>query len=143
MKKLTIVLALLLIVSGAAWAQIWHTTNQATVKWDAVTELLDGTPLPAGDVIRYDIYMVNAVTDVEKANPVKIAEDIEATQHTLTLGVEGRYLLGIKAKRVVEGEMVGESEMGWTDDPEIVANGEIWGLRYFLGLAKPTWQAME
>jgi hypothetical protein len=143
MKRLLIGFIVTLLVASAAWAQVWHTTNQATVKWDPVTELSDGTPLPAGDVIKYDIYMVNAVTDPGKANPVKVAENIEATQHTLTLGVEGRFLLGITAKRVVDNEVVAESEVGWTDDPEIVADGIIWGLRHFLGLPKPTWQAVE
>ena len=120
MKKLAIVIALILITS-AAFAQQWHTANQTTVAWDS-----------AGDGIVYDIWLSNATTDPGKTNPVKIGEDIAELRYTITLNVEGRYFAGAQSKRYVDGELVGASDIAWSDDPEVCFEGKTFGLRYFV-----------
>jgi hypothetical protein len=54
------------------------------------------------------------------------------THTVLSLAQEGRLLLGIKSILVVDGQDVSESEIAWTDDPEIVYQGQIFGIIYFL-----------
>jgi len=137
MKRFFSVIAILLIFTGIAFAQTWHTVNQATVEWDAVTALDNGDPLPAGDTIEYVVYLANAITDPNKDNPSEI-ETITATQSTITLNVEGSYFVGVKAvRKIADGTNVGESEVAWSDDPQFVQGGETFGLRYFLPPAAP------
>jgi hypothetical protein len=120
MKKLVLVAALVL-VAGLAFAQQWHTANQATVKWDSV-----------GDGIVYDVWLVDSKTDPDKTNPAVIGTDVDATTFLITLNVEGRYFAGVQAKRYVDGELVGVSEMSWSDDPLVCLDGNTFGLRYFI-----------
>jgi hypothetical protein len=137
MKKFLSAIAILLIFSGIAFAQTWHTTNQATVEWDSVAILSNGDPLPAGDTVEYVVYLANAVTDPDKNNPSEIAT-ITATSHLITLNVEGSYFIGVKAlRKISDGTVVGESEVAWSDDPQYCQNGETFGLRYFLPPAAP------
>jgi hypothetical protein len=136
-KRFFSVIAILLIFTGIAFAQTWHTVNQATVAWDAVTALDNGDPLPAGDTIEYVVYLANAITDPNKDNPSEI-ETITATQSTITLNVEGSYFVGVKAvRKIADGTNVGESEVAWSDDPQFVQGGATFGLRYFLPPAAP------
>ena len=137
-KKLIIGLAILaLLVGGIAFAQTWHTTNQATVEWDAVTTVGGGTPLPAGDTIEYVVYLANAITDPNKTNPSEVGR-LTGTSQLITLNVEGQYFVGVKAiRKIPDGTEVGESEVAWSDDPQYCQNGETFGLRYFLPPAAP------
>jgi hypothetical protein len=109
----------LVIALAAGWASAveWKTTNQITIEWDAPTTLIDGAPIPTGAIIKYDIYLANALTDPDKANPVKLtAAPIEALQYTLTLNAEGRYLVGVKAVRMdADGATLAQSETNWSD----------------------------
>jgi hypothetical protein len=131
-KQLSIAIVILLLIVGVAFAQTWHTANQATVEWDAVTTVGGGQPLPAGDTIEYVVYLANAITDPDKNNPSEVAT-ITGTSHLITLNVEGSYFVGVKAvRKISDGTNVGESEVAWSDDPQYVQNGETFGLRYFL-----------
>jgi len=98
-----------------AGAQTWHPANQATVGWDQVTTMDNGQPLPAGDVVKYTVYLTQ---DMSKVTYDIVAEDIEVTQQILTFTSEGRYLWGASASRWVDGELVGMSAISWSDDPE-------------------------
>jgi hypothetical protein len=115
-----------LVLGGLALAQTWHTTNQATVAWDAV-------PVPAGSTVEYVVYLANATTDPDKTNPVEIATTTDLDQ-LITLNVEGSYFVGVKARRILDadGSNVGESTVAWSDDPQYCQNGETFGLRYFV-----------
>lgn len=143
MKK-TILLGILIgmflcasVAISQAAPDSWHTANQVTVSWDPVTTLGNDTSLPEGSIIKYELFMANMITDPNKTNPASIGIT-DQTSYTLTLNVEGRFLLGIKTLRyVLEADGVTEtlvesSDYGWTDDPEIVANGQTFGVRYFL-----------
>jgi hypothetical protein len=46
MKRLLIIIAVL-IFAAPAMAQTWHTANQVTLAWDAVTTLSSGDPVPS------------------------------------------------------------------------------------------------
>ena len=135
-KLLAIGLVLALLFPLQALAQTWHTANQTTVGWGAVTTLSDGTDIPSGDVVKYQVYLANAKTDPNKANPTLVGE-VETLQETITLNVEGNYFVGVKARRYIVNpdssqELVGEASISWSDDPTYAANGEDFGLRYFL-----------
>ena len=137
MKRLSIAVVILLLVVGVAFAQTWHTANQATVEWDAVANLSDGTPLPPTDTVEYTVYLANAITDPNKDNPSEVAT-ITDTSHLITLNVEGSFFVGVKAvRKISDGTVVGESEVAWSDDPQYCQNGETFGLRYFLPPAAP------
>jgi hypothetical protein len=130
-KQLSIAIVILLLVVGVAFAQTWHTANQATVEWDAVDILDNGDPLPATDVIEYVVYLANAITDPDKNNPSEIAT-VTDTSQLITLNVEGSYFVGVKAIRKDSlGEVLGESEVAWSDLPQYCQNGETFGLRFF------------
>lgn len=136
-KQLSMAVLILLVIVGVAFAQTWHTANQATVEWDAVTVLGNGDPLPAGDTVEYVVYLANAITDPNKDNPSEVAT-IPDTSHLITLNVEGSYFVGVKAvRKIADGTVVGESEVAWSDDPQYCQNGETFGLRYFQPPAAP------
>ncbi len=137
-KRLTVILAIFLVLfAGIALAQTWHTANQATVAWDAVTTIDNGDPLPPTDTIEYVVYLANAVTDPNKTNPVEVARTTN-TQQLITLNVEGQYFVGCKAiRKIADGTEVGESVVAWSDDPQYVQNGETFGLRYFMPPSAP------
>ena len=127
----------LVSICTVAHSQEWITANQFTVTWDAVTELSDGTPLPEGDIIEYRLWLSNAVTDPDKTNPVEVVVTPVNT-YVLTIDAEGRYFVGLQTIRKItigadgEKQVIGESVIGWTDDPEIAAGGAIFGLQYYL-----------
>jgi hypothetical protein len=108
-----------LIFSGPVLAVEWKKTNQATVAWDAVTTLADGMPIPAGDVVKYRVYLANHQTDPDKANPALLGET-DLLDYTITLNTEGRFVVGVQTVRYdgagVELEV---STINWSD-----VNGE-------------------
>jgi len=116
MKKLLLLGALLLALSSTpAQGQQWVTANQATIAWDAVTDSIDGTPLPAGEKIRFIVYLSNADTDPNKTNPAEIATT-EAKQHVVTLNVEGRFFVGVRSERfrIDNGAILSSSVIAWS-----------------------------
>lgn len=115
-----------------ALAQNWHTANQSTLAWDPVTTNINGEALPADGVVKYTVFLANATTDPEKTNPALIAESIPETQYTFTLNAQGKFIPGVKSELWVAGELVEESVIAWSDDPEFTQSGEAIGLRYFL-----------
>ncbi len=134
MKNLFVclILSLFLVLPNFASSQEWFTANQTTVTWDAVTTLSNGTPLPEDNIIEYAVYLSNAVTDPDKTNPAEIGI-AGVTEHIITLVNEGQYFIGLKTiRKLADGSVIGESDIGWTDDPLIAANGDTFGIRYFL-----------
>lgn len=101
----------------------WHTANQTTVGWNAV-EVSTGT-------VEYVVYLANAVTDPDKANPVEVGKTAEL-QHTVTLNTDGRYFIGVQSTTVVDGETVAKAQaVSWSDDPAVTQDGVIFGVQYF------------
>lgn len=103
LNALSIALALTMIL---AFAQVgfcieWHTLNQATVAWDAVTELLNDEPVPTDNIIKYRIYLAD--TNLQSGpgsilNPSIIGET-ENTSYTITLTSEGNFYIALQAVR--------------------------------------------
>lgn len=122
----------LVAIYTLAHSQEWHVANQATITWDAVAVLSDGSAIPTDNLVEYELWLVNADIDPDKANPVRVGTASE-TLYVVTLNVEGRFFVGLQTlRKASDGTLLGKSDIGWTDNPEIVANGETFGLQYFL-----------
>jgi hypothetical protein len=133
MKKIFgLIIILMLVFSVNTFAIDWVTANEKTIGWDAST-LSNGDPVPEDNIIQYKIFLANAVTDPYKTNPVEIGTT-ELLEYTLTLNVEGKYLPGVQAIRIIDGEEVSTSIIGWSDDPVICKDEKTFGIRYYLGL---------
>lgn len=121
-----------------AIAQTWVTANQATIAWDAVTVNSDGDPLPPGETMEYVVYLANAVTDLNKANPTEVATTSTLSQ-VITLNVEGQFFVGVRSVRKAgDGTVLGQSIIIWSDNPAYVLGGQTFGIRYFKSPAAPT-----
>ena len=101
-------------------AQEWHTTNQITISWDAITEMSHGIAIPEADIIEYKIYLANAINDPDKANTMEIGTTGDIS-YVITLVDDGQYLVGFKTMRKVRSTevVIIQSVIGWTDDPAI------------------------
>ena len=121
-----------LLYTALGLGQEWHTANQFTVTWDAVTEMQGGYAIPETDIIEYRLYLSNAITDLDKTNPAEI--DVTGdTSYVITLVNEGQYFVGLQTiRKLANGDVIGESIIGWTDDPAIVLDGVTFGIRHFL-----------
>jgi len=115
-----------------AYAQEWVIANQSTISWDAVTTLSNGAPIPENDLIEYTVYLSNAVADPDKSNPIEVGS-VNGTEYTIIMSTEGKYFVGLKTvRKLADGTNIGESVIGWSDDPVIVVDGHTFGLQYFL-----------
>lgn len=114
-----------------SYALEWHTANQSTVGWTEVTTMGDGAPIPAGSIITYQTYLVNVVTDPNKENPADTGI-VETNEKTFTLGVEGKFYVGVQTIREVDGEMLKSSAIAWSDIAEFCKDGITFGLRFYL-----------
>jgi len=90
----------------------WHTANQITVAWNAVTTVT------APDVLKYGVYTKRLPNDA----PVFFGEQ-DALSALITFEAEGKYIIGITTIRYVDqgapDEQRLESEINWSD-----VNGE-------------------
>ena len=135
MKKIFfVVLFIVLACSVSAHGQTWYTTNQATVSWNAVTTLSDGSAIPAGDTIRYQLYLRIGTS----GNGAAYGAETASTQATVTFTAEGAWFIGIKALRYVAGETapVGESVISWSSDAGATDNAPF-GIRYYAAPGSP------
>jgi hypothetical protein len=137
MKKKIIIawIFVLCFIWGVALAQTFFTANQSSIEWDAVTTNASGDPIDPAQ-ISYKIYLANANTDPEKANPVEVGT-ATAPSATITLNTEGKYFVGVSTVRTVGGEVVGESEIAWSDDAASVPAGGEFGVQFYEPPSKP------
>ena len=134
MKKTLIIALSILFFATAAFAAVYITANQKLVSWDAVKYATDGTtPIPV-DQVSYRIYVANALTDPNHANPAKIANNITGTSYLVTLNIEGRYDVGVSAVRTVNGLEINESPITWSN---ISGVPDPWGIQYFMQIGAP------
>lgn len=131
MKKISLVLGLVLLMAVFAHAMTWHVSNQWNVRWDAVTQDSEGNPIAAENIEYSVVYALE-----NKVDPIEVWRGSE-TQATITLNVQGQYLLGVIAHRVLAGEEMAKSETSWSDDPAVVGEPGIWGIMRFLPPVKP------
>lgn len=93
----------------------WVPSKQFTCAWDA-------NPAPDEGSLVYELLL----GDQEK-NILRSLWKGPELKTTVTIDETGRFLFGIKAIHVVDGQEVAESPTGWSDDPEITAN-KPWGV---------------
>lgn len=130
-KKLSIALVFALLLTGAAMgATTWTVANQSTVAWDVVTQLEDGTPIPAGDAITYRIHLKK---EGAAGDGTQIAET-EALEYTITFVAEGRWLAGIQAVRKPQAnpEDIQKSIIVWSDSADTALVPVPFGFIYYL-----------
>ena len=138
MKKILLAVLITLSLVGISNAQTWTTANEATVSWDAVTKLLDGSTIPTTDKIAYNIFIRN-----KKTGTVTSVGNTPNLQQTIVFNTEGRYFPGVSAVRQVVGEdgvtieETMESEISWSDNPAACLNGQTFGIRYFVHPNQP------
>jgi hypothetical protein len=137
MKKvfalIVVLLAFALIVPGArAQSMNWKTTNQITVAWDAVTTMNDGSAIPSGSTVQYQVYIR---TD-PSGTPAQAGSPVTATQATVTFSTEGSFDVGVSAQRMVSSSMVSESPISWSNDPA-ATNNNPFGVKYWKVPAAP------
>ena len=120
MKKMWLVVLVLLVSFSFAMAQEIHWANQITVTWDAPTLLVDGTPIPAEDVLAYNMYLKSEDETVE------FIETVSTMPYTFTLQ-EGVYDPGVSALRYIGGAGEPfESDITWgsaSDPPFLLGYG--------------------
>lgn len=133
MKKLFIILAILLITSFAN-AQTWYDVNQVTFAWDAVTTLSDGTPIPAGNTVKYQVYTKpNSVS-----TGTKTGNEITATQLLISFTAEGSYFLGVESLRYSGTTLINKSaSIAWSDVASNCQGGVAFGVNYWKSLMQP------
>ncbi len=137
MKKLILAITVFLLLVGTAYADDWYSANQATVRWDAVTTLTNGDPVPEGDLVTYTLYTKSVQTGVE----TEVDTGVSAIEYVFTFTNEGDYHVGIKAVRTVPAvgelpERTFESEIGWSSDPLIAKDGNTFGVSYYVPLSR-------
>ncbi|MDD1778548.1 MAG: hypothetical protein LUQ65_10305 [Candidatus Helarchaeota archaeon] len=134
MKKiLLIVLAMAAIfcISISASAQTWFTADRLAIQWDTPTLMTDGTPIPAVDVIKYNIYIKDATNPLTL--PELIASDLTVLTYTVQFPRQGRFFIGVTARRYVGGtDYAGESAGAWSNDPAFTGGNPFGGVYYYL-----------
>lgn len=104
MKKIALVL-LFIFVTALSYSQQVIYTNQVTVTWDVTTTLTDGRPIPAEDVVTYEVYRNDELID-----------EIDLPPYTMTIEPEVTTKVGVRGRRVtaVYGEVT-HSDYLWSD----------------------------
>jgi len=121
-------LSILVLISGLAVGQVWHLANQATVAWDESTALVNGDPIPAGDIVRYKIYLSDGV-----GNRTEL-EETDNSQATITFTNEGQFFVGVSSLRYdQENNLLSESPITWSN----VEPSEPFGFVFWQMLAEP------
>ncbi len=116
MKKIVVLLVLLPLLMCGIMAQTVHYTDQATISWDATTELTDDTPLVG--VVEYELYRTPYPV-VDGQNPV--AHTLEGTVSSTALDVnipnDGvSYAYGVRTKLTTDGgATILYSAINWSD----------------------------
>jgi len=133
MRKLFASIILSCLFAIPCFAMDWIPTNSSVVTWSPVTDLVNGADIPDGDTISYNVF-VALEADIAKTNPILKAATTENTA-TITFSIndiESKYYVGLQTVRLVNGVDVTKSRIGWSDEPEIVYEGKVFGLSYFV-----------
>ena len=95
MKKLFLIMICLLIAFSASpsSAVTFHNDKTPTLSWQMVTTDIDGEPISG--IVTYQLWLANADTDPNKANPVMVSETT-GLETTITL-IKGRFFVGVQA----------------------------------------------
>jgi hypothetical protein len=121
-----LILALLLTASlGFGQALIY--TADATLSWDAVTTLNDGTAIDAADTVEYEVgRSPDPVAD--RANPAMIIGTSTTTSLAITLPDDGTwYVYAVRAKLTTDGgQTTLYSPWNWSDQNGLATPDPFW-----------------
>ena len=109
-----IILLIALCIPDIAFAQEWHPTNQVTIAWEG-----------AANATGYKVY----TKSVDGTNVVEVGMTA-LLNYTITFIEEGRYFLGVKSIRNIDGELL-TSDIAWSDSAEACQNSETFGAVYY------------
>jgi hypothetical protein len=113
-KKAIITLSALVLFAGCPWAQTVRYINSGTVAWDPVDKLTDGSAIPAGDVVEYEVYRAAYPDGPE----MLLATVTESLYRFTSPDDRTAYALGVRAKRTTDGgATVTYSGISWSYDP--------------------------
>jgi len=131
MRTVSALILSVFLLAGAALAIDWFPTNQKTIAWDPVITLEDGSSVPAGDTIKYNVY----VKDRSSSDVVFLGE-VSETYALVTVSHEGFFYVGIETVRYLADQSDPElgkllsANIAWSNDPIYCQDGKIFGLRY-------------
>lgn len=137
MKRIAILLVLL---APLLMAQDIIYKTSAIVEWDAVTQLGNGDPIPAGWTLSYEVYLSTQYPVIDEQDPaVHLFEGAtSATQlGPITIDWYEHKAVGVRCK-LVEDDLVTTyySEIGWSYVPEVTDGSPF--LYVKLSLSPPT-----
>jgi hypothetical protein len=128
MKKLILIVLGLLLIGSFSFAQTWYPANQKMVAWDAVTTLDDGSPIPAGETVRYQVYILKE--GEPETNKISVGSTTES-QFLVTLSNEGKWFIGIESERMQGESIISKSSISWSSNTVVCQNGESFGITFF------------
>jgi hypothetical protein len=102
-----------------------HTVTEVTLGWNPVTTLADGSAVPA-DQVSFEVF----VADLARQNQVAVGRTTQNSFHIVFQG-EGKFIVGCRTVRTVDGEEVAYSEMSWSDMADRCENGETFDFRVY------------
>ena len=136
MKKILAVVALsIFLFVETALAVTWHTFDGQAIGWDAVITLGNGNPIPVGDTITYNVYIVPETKDAVYA---VLLGNTANTEYLIGSVDEGRYFVGVSTVRLpVDSTINEESEISWSANAVRCYNNETFGLVFYASAATP------
>ena len=129
MKRLLVLAFLVLAVLGwAAPVTTPVTASPATILWDPITKLGDGSAIPAGDTIAYELYMQPCTSAGVATGTATLVATVTSGTGSLVLAAEGWYVVGVRTKRTLSGSgSVVFSDYAWS---QVVGSPNPWFLAY-------------
>ena len=126
MTAISFLIALVLIFGLATglFAQQWTTANQITVSWDPVTTNVDGQPITG--TVSYKTYFKPELGTIETFHGT-----VTATQATITFQAEGRFFLGVRSVRNIDGVEIDSSRIAWSNNAADCSSGVTFGVQYY------------
>ena len=118
MKKIVVLLILLPFFMCGIMGQTVHYTDQATISWDAVTELTDDCPITAEDIVEYELYRTPyPVVDGQNPAAHTLEGAVSSTQLDVNVPNDGvSYAYGVRTKLTTDGGVtVLYSAINWSD----------------------------
>lgn len=131
---LFVLVALFLFVFALekAMAMDWMSVNQSTIAWDPST-LEGGGAVPDGDQLLYRVY----TRPLGSTEQTMVGETAD-TKFTVTFSTEGRFVVGVQAVRIPQGETTEYvSRITWSDAEDITYVPDPFGIVYYLNPSDP------
>jgi len=129
LKSLFVSLLLTVSLVCPVHAITWHTADQATVAWQKPATYSSGATIPDDVILEYEIFSALQADKSDAGEPIARTGNL---QKVLTMTVEGKHYIGVRAVRVDNGEDVTYSEIAWSDNAVACQDGNTFGIVYFL-----------